>query len=274
MSVTYTAELPLGAQTVARLAALLVAERERRGTRAGTRRLSCWEQAVFVLRWFCDGTRMRQLCQDHRLSRSAGYRYLHEGIAVLAWQAPDLRGALLAAKAAGYGHVIVDGTIIETDRVHLPGPTPGVDLWWSAKAHNHGGNIQVVSAPDDGWPLWTSDVRPGREHDSTALRASGALSALADWTADGGGILADLGYEGLRDQVTVPHKRAQGGGLTLDQQNHNKIHKPLRAVGERANALLKVTFRALRNVTLDPWKIGQVVKAALVILHTEHRRTT
>ncbi|ONH26403.1 hypothetical protein BL253_24780 [Pseudofrankia asymbiotica] len=73
---------------------------------------------------------------------------------------------------------------------------------------------------------------------------------------------------------TVPHKRAQGGGLTLDQQNHNRMHNPLRAVGERANALLKVTFRALRNVTLDPWKIGQIVKAALVILHTEHGRTT
>lgn len=89
MSVTYTAELPLGAHTVARRAVLLVAERKRRGTRAGTRRLSCWDQAVFVLRWFCDGTRMRQLCKDHRVSRSAGYRYLHEGIAVLAWQAPN-----------------------------------------------------------------------------------------------------------------------------------------------------------------------------------------
>ncbi|EYT92083.1 hypothetical protein ThrDRAFT_02328, partial [Frankia casuarinae] len=47
----------------------------------------------------------------------------------------------------------------------------------------------------------------------------------------------------------------------------------LRAVGERANALLKGTFRLLHNITIDPWKIGLVVKAALVILHTEHRRT-
>jgi hypothetical protein len=44
-----------------------------------------------------------------------------------------------------------------------------VDLWWSAKHANHGGNIQVITAPD-GWPLWTSPVRPGREHDTTALR--------------------------------------------------------------------------------------------------------
>lgn len=62
-----------------------------------------------------------------------------------------LRGALLAAKAAGHSHVIVDGTLMHTDRISTLGPTPGVDLWWSGKHHHHGGNIQVVSAPD-GWP--------------------------------------------------------------------------------------------------------------------------
>ncbi len=34
-----------------------------------------------------------------------------------------------------------------------------MDLWWSGKHRHHGGNIQVVSAPD-GWPLWTSPVGP------------------------------------------------------------------------------------------------------------------
>ena len=273
MSVPYTATLPFSDHTVLRLAALLVAERERRGTRTGTRVLSPRAQAVLVLRWFCDGTRVRQLCADNQVSRSVGYRYLHEGVAVLAWQAPDLRNALVAARMAGYGHVIVDGTLIETDRVSTPGPTPGVDLWWSGKAHSHGGNIQVVSAPDDGWPLWVSDVRPGREHDTTALRASGALPVLADWTGAGGEILTDLGYEGLQGQVAIPHKKTPGRTLTDDQKKHNRIHNALRAVGERANALLK-HFKALRNVSLDPGKIGLVVKAALVLLHTEHRRTT
>jgi len=45
-----------------------------------------------------------------------------------------------------------------------------VDLWWSGKHGCHGGNVQVIAAPDR-WPLWTSGVRPGREHDTTALRA-------------------------------------------------------------------------------------------------------
>ena len=89
---------------------------------------------------------------------------------MLAARKPSLHGALLAAKAAGHTHVILDGTLIPTDRISTPGPTRGVDLWWSGKHRHHGGNIQVVSAPD-GWPLWTSPVRPGREHDTTAARA-------------------------------------------------------------------------------------------------------
>jgi hypothetical protein len=40
---------------------------------------------------------------------------------------------MLAAKAAGYDYVLIDGTLIETDRVATTGPTAGVDLWWSAK---------------------------------------------------------------------------------------------------------------------------------------------
>jgi hypothetical protein len=34
------------------------------------------------------------------------------------------------------------------------------------KRASHDGNIQVITAPD-GCPLWTSEVRPGREHDAT-----------------------------------------------------------------------------------------------------------
>jgi len=170
MSVTYTAELPVREATVDLLAGLLADERLRRGTRGDTRALSCHDQAVLVLRWFLDGTRMTQLARDNAISKSTGYDYLHEGIDVLAARSPSLHGALLAAKAAGYSHVNIDGMLIETDRCRTPGPTPGVDLWWSGKHDNRGGNIQVITVLD-GWPIWTSPVRPGREHDTTALRA-------------------------------------------------------------------------------------------------------
>jgi hypothetical protein len=122
MSVTYTAILTVREQTVLSVSGLLHAERRRRGTRTGTRALGCFKQAVLILRWFLDGTRVAQLAADNAISRSTGYEYLHEGINVLAAQAPGLHGALLAAKAAGYSHVNIDGTLIATDRVSTPGP--------------------------------------------------------------------------------------------------------------------------------------------------------
>ena len=122
MSVTYTATLPVRDQTVLYLSRLLVAERLRRGTRAGSRALSPFQQAVLILRWFLDATRVAQLAVDNANKKSTVYDYLHEGFTVLAAQAPQLDSALLAAKMAGHSHISIDGTLIETDRRRTPGP--------------------------------------------------------------------------------------------------------------------------------------------------------
>jgi len=53
---------------------------------------------------------------------------------------------------------------------------PLTDLWWTGNHPYHGGNEQVVSTPD-GWPLWTSDARSGREHDISVARADSDLLA-------------------------------------------------------------------------------------------------
>jgi hypothetical protein len=198
--VIYTAVLPAPDKTVLFVSGLLAAERRRRGTRRGRRALGCYRQAVLLLRWFLDGTRLAQLAIDNAISTSTAYRYLHEGIDALAGVAPGLRGALLAARAAGHAHVQVDGTLIRTDRCSVPGPTARrgregarVDLWWSGKHAAHGGNVQIVTAPD-GWPIWTSGVRPGREHDTTCLRAHpDLLPLLAEWTDADHAALGDHG---------------------------------------------------------------------------------
>ena len=143
-----------------------------------------------------------------------------------------------------------------------------------AKCDNHGGNVQVITAPD-GWPLWTSQVRPGREHDTTALREHAeVLPLLATWTDDHLRVLGDLGYEGEAEVITVAFKKPKNGGLSDVQKVFNKAHNGVRAIGERGNSLLKTTFKALRNVSLCPWKISGIVAAALVLLHVEHNRTT
>jgi hypothetical protein len=53
------------------------------------------------------------------------------------------------------------------------------------------------------------------------------------------------------------------------QQILNQAHNGLR---ERGNARLKTTFKALRNVSPNPWRIGHIVAAALVLLHFDHPR--
>jgi len=272
--VSYTATLPIGEPTVAFLSGLLAGERARRRTRKGRRALGCYRHAVLVLRWFLDGTRIAQLAADNQLSSSSTYRYLHEAIDVLAAAAPSLHGALLAARLAGHGHVHLDGTVIRTDRSKALGPTTGVDLWWSGKHHHHGGNVQVVTAPD-GWPLWTSPVRPGREHDTTCARAHpGLLDTLTDWTDPEHAVLADLGYEGENARLTCPIKNGRGTVLTAEQSTINTLHSATRALAERGNSLLKTTFKSLRRVTLCPWRIGAITAAALVLLHHKHDRTT
>jgi hypothetical protein len=100
--VTYTAVLPIGDPTAVHLSQLLADQRRERGTRAGRRALGTWRQAVLVLRWFLDVTRIAQLAFDNQIGLSTAYRYLHEGIDVLAAVAPGLHGALLAARAAGH----------------------------------------------------------------------------------------------------------------------------------------------------------------------------
>jgi hypothetical protein len=167
------------------------------------------------------------------------------------------------------------------NRCSVAGPTARadrsgrrVDLWWSGKHATHGGNVQVIAAPD-GWPLWTSPVRPGREHDTTALRAHAeVLPLLAEWTDGLHAALADLGYEGERAALTTPIKKTTDAPLTDDQRTVNLLHEATRAPAERGNALLKTTFKALRRVSLCPWRIGAITAAALVLLHHEHGRTT
>ena len=65
--VTYTAVLPVAEETVLFVSRLLAAERRRRGTRGRRRALGCYRQAVLLLRWFCDGTRLAQLAADNAI---------------------------------------------------------------------------------------------------------------------------------------------------------------------------------------------------------------
>ena len=126
--ITYSATLDVPADTATLLTDLLIAERRRRGTGIGARAATCRSQAILVLRWFREDTGMPTLARDAGVSQATGYRYLHEGIDVLAARAPDLHSALEQGQAAGWSHVVLDGTLIRTDRCCVMNPESGHDL--------------------------------------------------------------------------------------------------------------------------------------------------
>src|SRR3954466_520956 len=264
--IIYSATLDVPADTATLLTALLVAERLRRGTGVGSRNASCAAQAVLVLRWFRQDADMKVLAADTGISIATGYRYLHEGIDVLAAQAPDLHQVLAAGAAAGWTHVTLDGTLIRTDRCRTVNPVTGHDLWYSGKHRTHGGNVQIVGDPT-GFPVAVSDVEPGSTHDLTAARVTGFLGALhAAAALVGPPSLADKGHDGAGAGVRTATK---GGTLHPDNLTRNQLIGCLRAQGERGIALLKTRWKALNRIRLCPQRIGAIAKAALVLTTAE-----
>jgi DDE superfamily endonuclease len=270
--IAYRATLDVPRELVQFTAKLLAAERRRRGTPRGSRALTCFWQAVVALRWFRDRTAPDALARDHGISRATAYRYIDEVITVLAAQAPGLADALERARDEGFSHVILDGKIIPADRCKEPAISVKgqiIDLWYSGKAHTHGGNIQAVLAPG-GFPLWVSPAEPGSVHDLTAARLH-ALPALYPAAAAGLPTLADPGYDGAGIGIHIPVKQPAGGrDLDINTRTRNAIQRSLRCLGERGFALLNQRWRALQHITASPSKIGDIARAALVLTHFEH----
>ena len=265
--ITYRATLDVPIHTLRAVTGWL---REHRGVhdqRPWQRAATVYVQAVMVLRWFKDDTDLRILARDARVSIATAYRYLHEGIDVIAARAPELADVLGRALREGWEFVCLDGTLIVTDRCTAKNPDPsgtGHDLWYSGKHKKHGGNVQVLCGPT-GYPEWVAPVEPGSTHDITAARVH-ALPALYAAAAKGLPTLTDKGYQGAGIGILMPTK---GRDLAVDNQTRNTIIAALRAPAERGNALLKQTWRALRHITLDPARITAITAAALVLLHLQ-----
>ncbi|MDX3248727.1 hypothetical protein [Streptomyces sp. ME18-1-4] len=115
--VTYVATLDVPRHVAEFLARLLAAHRRRIGTPGRSRALGPFRQAVLVLRWFRERGCVHCLGRDDGVSQAAGYRYLREGIDVLADQAPDLQEVLSRCQREGMTHAILDGTLVESDRL-------------------------------------------------------------------------------------------------------------------------------------------------------------
>lgn len=88
-------------------------------------------------------------------------------------------------------------------------------------------------------------------------------------------MLADGGYVGAGIGVHTPVKQPSDGQvLDVDNRAYNALLRGLRCLGERGFAVLTGRWRVLRHITASPSRIGDIVKAALVLTHFEHGMTT
>lgn len=261
--ISYRATLDVPVQTAVCVSRWLAAHRKIHDRRPWQRAATPYVQAVLVLRWFKDATDLRLLARDANVSIATAYRYLHEGIDVIAAHVPDLHDVLAHGAEQGWEFLCLDGTLIPTVRCSRKSEA-GHDLWYSGKHHRHGGNVQVLTRPD-GYPEWVSPAEPGSTHDITAAREH-VLPALYPAAAKRLPTLADKGYAGAGIGVHTPIK---GSNLAPDNRARNTIITALRAPAERANALLKRTWKTLERITLDPGRITAIIAAALVLLHLQ-----
>ncbi|GAU71690.1 Clp family protein, partial [Streptomyces sp. NBRC 110611] len=160
------------------------------------RSLGCFKQALLVLAHLRKNETFAQVGAGFGVSEAAAWRYVDETLQILAAWAPGLREALVGLGEGDF--VIVDGTLIPTDRIAPDEP------YYSQKHKRHGMNVQVVTAPD-GTPLWFSRATPGRTHDLTAARAHGIVQACPTRQIL---VLADRAYQGASSTVRTPYEGA------------------------------------------------------------------
>lgn len=117
----YQAALPLSTRTLTFTARLIQAHRKTIGSR--WRVLDLGAQALLTLAYLHQGHTYEQLAPGFGISRATAARRVHETIDLLSAQAPKLRAGLRQAKRSGRGFVIIDGTLIRTDRLPADRPT-------------------------------------------------------------------------------------------------------------------------------------------------------
>jgi DDE superfamily endonuclease/Helix-turn-helix of DDE superfamily endonuclease len=257
---------PSGMSVSTRALRLLAeALRRRRGDlRTRWRRLDAGRQALLVMAYLRKGETYADLACGFAAGVSTVYRYVREGIGLLAALAPTLEQAIDVARGKAY--VILDGSLLRIDRVAMA--SGGDRPYYSGKQKAHGVNVQVVADPA-GRLIWVSPALPGARHDLGAAREHGLPGALA---AAGVRALADTAYQGAGPAVTVPQRRRRldpGTGryrpLSQNQKDVSTAHARLRGPGERANAELK-NWKVLRKIRSSPSQATTLVNAVQTLI--------
>ncbi len=254
----YPATIPLSTRSLTHLSSLLRAERARRGTRY--RRLDPARQALLVLAHLRNGDTPARLAGGFQVGVTTAWRYIREGVDLLAATAPTLAEAM--AGIARLAYAILDGTLIPIDRVANQKP------YYSGKHKRHGVNAQVIADPA-GRLKWISPALPGSMHDLTAAREHGIIEALSAAQVM---TFADRGYQGAGGSVRTPFKRhGRRRRLSRREKAVNRSHARIRALGERAIATVKC-WKVLAKLHCCPKRATALLAAILVLQLAEEQR--
>ena len=225
---------------------------ESRKTRSGPRvKLSPYKSAEMTLAHLREGTKPYKLAPAYLIGKTRAYEIVTEGVTLLARLSLPLEELDLSV----YSHLVLDGSLIETDRSRA---------WkslYSGKHKREGVNIQALMSPA-GEILWASSWLVGATHDLKAARRHGLCDVLAELEVL---TLADKGYQGMgretTGQVVTPYK---GKELTPSYEAAVKEHAGVRAPGERGFAKLKA-WKVLRKFTRSLLRIDHYVQAVVVL---------
>ncbi|MFH8336336.1 transposase family protein [Streptomyces sp. AM6-12] len=265
-ALTYQCRLSLSTRTVSHLAGLL--RRHLKAIRSRWRILPPGKIAVIVLAVLRHDQRLADMVGGNDVSESTVRRWRDELIGLLAAQAPRLDRALNKVTKQGGEVVLIDGTLIRTQR-----RTGKADRRnYSGKHRSHGLHFLALT-DENGRLIWISAARPGRTHDNTAARHDHILTHLR---AAGLGALADLGFRGLDNDILAPvivtgYTASRTHRLTPGEKKANRILAVGRAPVEHGFAHLK-NWRILTKLRTEPARATRILRALLVLTNLEVNR--
>jgi hypothetical protein len=256
----FTAAVAVSPGTRDRLAHAITAHRAKIGTR--WRLLDATTQATLVIAFLRTNLTYAELAAGNHISTSTCWRYIQEGITLLAGRAVRLKDVVRLARKAGWDYLLVDGVNVPT--VAFGRKLNRRQKHYSGKHKRHGVNVQTICAPD-GRLLWASAALPGRTNDITAARRHKLDVKVGKLIA----LLADLGYLGMAEVLTGYRRKRGEEQLPAGKRAANKIHASLRCLGERGNAQLKWWRVLATELRCRPARCTRIVKAVLALHHLE-----
>lgn len=238
----YQCRLALSTRTVSHLDDLL--RRHLKAIRSWWRILPPGRIAVIVLAALRHDQRLADMAGGNDVSESTVRRWRDQLIGLLAAQAPQLERALKKVAKQGGEVVLIDGTLIRTQR-----------RTGKADRGNHSGKH--------------------RTHDTTDARHDHILAHLR---AAGLGARADLGFRGLDNDTLDPvivtgYTASRTHKLTPGEKEANRVLAVGRAPVEHGFAHIK-NWRSLTKLRTDPAWATQLLRALHVLTKSRSQPLT